>query len=150
MTMKRFALAVATLLTAASATAQIYEWKDEKGKTHFSDKAPAANARAQRTITSEAPATGSATQKTTADRELEFRKRQKDAQDSGELAKKEQATSADKKESCANARRLLATLESGERIALRDDQGERYFMDDGQREQEAARTRQFMQSTCPP
>lgn len=36
---------------------------------------------------------------------------------------------------CQHARRLQS-LESGERIARRDDSGERYFLDDTQREQE--------------
>lgn len=146
--MKRFALAVAVLLAGATANAQVYEWKDEKGNTHFSDQPPVGKPRAQRVIESE-PAAGP-TQKTTADRELEFRKRQKASQDSSEQAKKAQAANADQKEVCENARRLLETLASGERITLRDDQGERYFMDDAQREQESAKARQVVQSTCTP
>ena len=146
--MKRFALVA--LLAAAAANAQVYEWKDEKGKTHYSDKPPIGAPRAPRTIDSQPAATVSSPQKTTADRELEFRKRQKDAQESAEKAKKEQTASADKKENCENARRLLETLESGERIALRDDKGERYYMDDSQRQQESARARQAIQSSCQP
>jgi hypothetical protein len=150
MTMKRFALAVAALLAAATVHAQIYEWKDEKGKTHFSDKPPVGNSRATRTIEAQPSATGSSTQKTSADRELEYRARQKAAQENAELVKKEETTSADRKEACTSARRLLETLESGERVSLRDDKGERYYMDDGQREQESAKARQLMQSACKP
>lgn len=149
--MKRFALAVAALFAAALANAQVYEWKDEKGKTHFSDKPPVGTPRTQQTLESSAsPAASSSPQKTTADRELEFRKRQKESQDSAEKEKKEQAASVDKKESCESALRLLEALESGERIALRDDKGERYYMDDGQREQESAKVRQIIQSNCKP
>jgi len=151
--MKRFTIAVATLLAAAAVNAQVYEWKDEKGKTYYSDKPPVGVSRTQRIIepnSSNSPAASSSTQKTTADRELEFRKRQIATQESSEKAKKEQTASIDKKDNCENARRALAALESGERIALRDDQGERYYMDDAQREQESAKMRQTIQSSCKP
>jgi hypothetical protein len=153
MTMKRFPLALVALLAATALNAQVYEWKDEKGKTHYSDKPPVGAPRATR-ITEAGPppsaAPGNSTQKTTADRELEFRKRQKESQASADNAKKEQTASVDKKDNCENARRMLETLESGERIALRDDKGERYYMDDSQRQQEAARMRQMIQSSCKP
>jgi hypothetical protein len=146
--MKRFALGVAALLAATAVNAQIYQWKDENGKTVISDKPPVGNVRQQQRIASEPPATNAAAQKTAADKELEFRKRQKDAQESTEKANKEQAASADKKENCENARRYLQALESGERIAMRDDKGERYFLDDAQREQDIAKTRQAVQTNC--
>ncbi|WP_301102780.1 DUF4124 domain-containing protein [Propionivibrio sp.] len=149
--MNRLALTVAALFLIIAATAvnaQVYEWKDEKGKTNFSDKPPIGASRTQRIIESETTAASSPIQKTAADRELEFRKRQKEAQESAEKTKKEQAASAEMKEACDNSRRRLAALESGERVGLRDDKGERYFMDDAQREQEIAKARQLIESTC--
>ena len=146
--MKRFALVA--LLAAAAANAQVYEWKDDKGKTHYSDKPPIGVPRAPRTIDSQPAATGNSTPKSLADRELEFRKRQKDAQDNAEKANKEQTASVEKKANCTNARRMLEALESGERIALRDDKGERYYMDDSQRQQESAKARQAIKSNCQP
>ncbi|MFZ4537897.1 DUF4124 domain-containing protein [Propionivibrio sp.] len=146
--MKRIALTVAALLLATAVNAQIYQWKDENGKTIMSDKPPVGNVRQQRKIESEPPAESSATQKTTADRELDFRKRQKESQESSEKASKEQAASADKKENCEKSRRYLQSLESGERIVQRDDKGERYFMEDAQRDQEISKARQAVQSNC--
>lgn len=146
--MKRLALTVSALLVATAASAQIYQWKDENGKTMISDKPPIGNVRQQKKIESAAPAANAALEKTAADKDLEFRKRQKEAQDNSEKARKEQTASADKKENCDNARRQLQVLESGERVALRDDKGERYFMEEKQREQEIAKTREMMQSSC--
>ena len=146
--MKRLALSVAALLATTAVSAQIYQWKDENGKTIISDKAPVGNVRQQKKIEPEAPATSTSPQKTAADKDLEFRKRQKEAQESSEKATKEKMASSDKKENCDNARRHQQVLESGERIALRDDKGERYFMDDKQREQEIAKTREVVQSSC--
>jgi hypothetical protein len=45
-------------------------------------------------------------------------------------------------------RRLLLSLESGERLARRDDSGERYFLDDTQREQETIKVRESIQLHC--
>ena len=151
----RFALALAGLLVATTLNAQIYEWKDTGGKTNYSDKPPAGMSSQPRPIVlapaspaSPPSAAISSTQKSAADRELEFRKRQKEAQQNAEKIEKEQVASVETKENCANARRLIQALESGERIGLRDNKGERYFMDDVQREQETAKARQAVQSWC--
>ena len=147
--MKRFAIAIAILLASVAANAQIYQWKDENGKTIISDKPPTGNARTQRKIETESTSTtASSPQKTVADRDLEFRKRQKSAQDNAEKSKVEQDATAQREENCVNSRRHLRVLESGERIAMRNDDGERYFMEDAQREQEIEKARQAVQSTC--
>ena len=150
MTMKPFALAVIALFVATAAGAQVYEWKDDRGKTHYSDKPPVGTSAVKKSAAPESSAPSSSPQKTTADRELEFRKRQKEAQENAEKAKKDQAASTDQKDNCENARRALEVLESGERIALRDNQGERYYLDDDQRQQEVAKARQAIQSSCKP
>lgn len=146
--MKRFALIVAALLAAAAVHAQVFEWKDESGKTHYSDMPPPGNVRELRKIESAPPATGSPTQKTAADREMEFRKNLKESQEKTEKTSKQQAAASERNENCDNARRQQQLLESGERIALRDDKGERYYMDDAQREQEIVKARQAVQSFC--
>lgn len=145
--MRRFVFAVIALFAVSAASAQIYQWKDENGKTVISDKPPAGKAREQKRI--EAPsAQDTAGQKTTAERDLEFRKRQKEAQESTTKANKEQQAAADKKENCENARRNVQLLESGERVAMRDDKGERYFLEDAQREQELAKARRAVELSC--
>jgi len=155
--MKPFAIALVGLLAGLFATttlnAQVYEWKDESGKMNYSDKPPVGSIHQQRTVLS-APAAAAATpsldpaQKTAADRELEFRKRQREAQQNAEKQNKEQIASAQIKEHCTNARRQLQLLESGERISQRDDKGERYFLDDAQREQEIANVRRIVEDGC--
>ena len=148
--MKPFAFAVVALLAATAVNAQVYEWKDAQGKTHYADQPPVGTTPVQKIAAPESSTTNSPAQKTMADRELEFRKRQKDAQENADKTSKEKTADADRKESCDNARRTLELLSSGERIALRDGQGERYYLDDAQRQQEAAKTRQFIQANCKP
>jgi type IV secretory pathway VirB10-like protein len=148
MTMKRLTLAVAALLVITAVNAEIYQWKDENGKTIISDKPPVGAARLPLKVEKDAPAANAASQKTPADREMEFRKRQKESQESADKSQKEQAAAADKRENCEKAGRYVQSLESGERIALRDDKGERYYMEDAQRQQEIAKAKQNMQAAC--
>lgn len=145
--MKRLVLAAVLLCPILAAEAQIYRWQDENNKTIISDRPPSGNARNQKKIEAEKPPEGDAG-KTLADRDMEFRKRQKTARDNTEKAEKEQRASAEKQENCEVARRALKVLESGERVATRDSNGERVFMDDAQRAQEVARTRQVVQESC--
>ena len=148
--MKRIAFPVAALLATVLANAQVYEWKDEKGKTHFSDKPPSGAAQARK-LSDPVPAAASLPQQNSAaDRELDYRKRQKDAQDKSEQDKKQQTAANEKKDACEAARRQLELLESGERIVQRDANGERSYLDDTQRQQEATKTRQLLQSSCAP
>lgn len=147
------AACIASSFAATSAHAQIYQWKDESGRTVLSDKPPPGNARSTRKVDSEAtpasaPAPAVAAPASNADRELAFRKRQIEAQQNADKEQRAQAEKDQRRENCERMRAQLQSLESGERIALRDAQGERYFLDDAQREQEIARTRQTLQSLC--
>jgi len=146
--MKRTALFVIALCLALPAGAQIYQWKDENGKTVISDKPPIGHVRQQKQIDTESSAKNGQKQPSLADREMEFRKRQKETQESTEKKRKEETASSEKNENCNNARRQLQTLESGERISLRDDKGERYYLDDAQREQETEKARKFVETNC--
>ncbi|WP_291984765.1 DUF4124 domain-containing protein [Candidatus Accumulibacter sp. ACC007] len=146
--MKRIALAAATLLAAFAAQAQIYQWQDENNKTVISDRPPLGKVKGERQIEAEAPAAAGGNGKTLADREMDFRKRQKEAREGAEEADKERLVAAQKKEHCDEARRSLQMLESGERVAMRDSRGERYFLDDAQRAQEIVKLRQDVQVNC--
>ena len=148
--MKHIALIIMALSASMVANAQIYQWKDEKGKTVISDIPPSGRVTTRQINQSTASpsSTTTSTPKTLAEKELEFRKRQQEAKDKAVKNQKEEAENSAKKENCENARRQLQALESGERIALRDEKGERYFMEDTQREQEIAKLRQYTQSNC--
>jgi hypothetical protein len=146
--MKRIALAAATLLAAFAAQAQIYQWQDENNKTVISDRPPLGKVKGARQIEADAPPEGGASGKTLADREMEFRKREKESREGADQAAKDQRLTAQKKEDCENARRSLHLLESGERVAMRDSKGERYYLDDEQRAQEIAKLREDMQASC--
>jgi len=146
--MKRIVLLATIAAIALSAHAQIYQWKDKDGKTVISDKPPVGAVQAQKKYGAGATSTSAPAQKSLAEREMDFRKRQKESQELADKTRKEEASAADKQENCNKARRQLQLLESGERVALRDEKGERYFMDDAQRSQETAKARTFIESNC--
>ncbi|HNC53010.1 MAG TPA: DUF4124 domain-containing protein [Accumulibacter sp.] len=146
--MKRFVLAAAALLLAVAAQAQIYQWQDENKRTVISDLPPPPQARQQRKIDAEAPPASGDQGKTTADREMEFRKRQKESQENAAQAEKERRAAALRQENCEASRQALRVMESGERVVMLDSKGERYFLDDAQRAQEAAKAREAVRINC--
>ncbi|MBW7900079.1 MAG: DUF4124 domain-containing protein [Rhodocyclaceae bacterium] len=151
---------LAALFACLPAQAQIYQYKDAAGRTVISDRPPPAGALPAKAhaaengvSTSEDPpatdgANAAAPPKTLADREMEFRKRQQAQREAAEKAQKESADKARRKEDCERAQRQLRMLESGERIALRDEKGERVFLEDVQRTAEIERTRRMIADAC--
>lgn len=154
--MKRTLLCFSSLLLAFSVQAQVYEYKDASGRTVYSDQPPTGAAARSHTVIkeatkeAEAPAAvkAGAPQTSIADRELEFRKRQKELQEATAKADKERLDKAARKDDCERAKKSLQLLESGERVAVRDDKGERAFMDDNQRAAEADRARKAVADLC--
>ena len=154
--MNRIALTLAALLFASLAQAQIYQWKDANGKTVLSDKPPL-NQAVEKKLEPEKSAVDKATppptdgkpaEKTLADKDLDFRKRQQEAREREEKSQKEQAYADEKKASCEKTRQYLRALESGVRIRQFDDAGKPSFMDDTLRAQELAKVRQNLQENC--
>lgn len=146
-----FALCVMSTVAAVSVQAQTYQWKDKNGRTVISDTPPPGSAKPSQ-ISDAAPAAPAATPteapKTFAEKDMEFRKRQQEAKDKAEKEAKEQAAAAEKRENCERARRNLAALESSQPLASIDENGQRKSMDNGMRQQEIERARQFITETC--
>ena len=144
-------LLLVALLVAPNASAQ-FKWRDANGRMVYSDQppptsippdavlqAPGLRSAAERPgATGEAAkasgaAAGSPTATSTADRELEFRKRrieraETERKSADEAAKARQATAA-----CEETRADVRALESGMRMSRVNERGEREFIDDEQR-----------------
>jgi len=149
-------LGIAAATTLLPVHAQTYQWKDSNGRTIISDTPQPGAGKAARVIggstpsfSSEKPAEKTAeAPKTTAEKDLEFKKRQQEAREKADKEAKEQKAAADKQENCERARRNLAALESKQPMVMPDEKGERKYMDDSQRQQEMERARQFMAGSC--
>lgn len=130
----------------------IYQWKDKTGQYVYSDNPPPGNIPSRMLrrdavgeINAPPPTTGS---KTTADRELELKKRQQDQDEKQAKSDKDGADGKSKAQNCDLAKNQLAALESGQRVARFNAQGEREFLDDAQRTAEVERTRKIIAESC--
>lgn len=158
---RHFLFSLLLALTAAS-HAETYQWKDNNGQTVVADTPPPATVKDRRsigaqrpTVVSEKPAEPAADvskpgdpPKTTAEKDLEFKKRQQEAKEKAEKQVKEKLAESDKRENCERARRNLAAMEANRPISTYDENGERKLMDANQREQEMERARRFLMDSC--
>lgn len=156
------ALAATALNATGSALAETYQWKDSSGQTFISDTPPPATVKNRRSIggnqpsvVSEKPAEKVAdgakapeAPKTTAEKDLDFKKRQQEAKEKAEKQAKEQAAEAEKRDNCERAKRNLSALENNQPMVTLDENGQRKVMDTTQREQEMERARRFMAESC--
>lgn len=151
--------AIATLailvLFATGAQAQVYCWTTKDGKRQCGDTPPpGVKATAMGTPTAPAAAADPASKAAKkgaggpADQEQEFRKRQIGAQKAREKDQQAQEQIDAKLQNCERAREALRTLESGQRIARVDKEGERYFLDESQIAEEAGLVRQSVRRNC--
>lgn len=160
---------------AAGPAAGQWAWKDDNGRTVYSDRPPPASVKSDRIVRqppnsqtvlppsaagvgnpaaqpaetkAAAAATAPAGPKSLAEQEMEFRKRQQERADAENKAQEEQTKTAARAADCARAKSYLRAIEDGHRIERTDAAGNREFLDDSQRAAEAERTRRLIESTC--
>lgn len=138
---------LAALTTSFPVQAQIYEYKDASGKTVYTDQLPPGVSGRTRDSGERSAASGG-TQKSVAERDVEFKKRQQDQKEAAERAQKDVTKKDAAKEDCSLAQRQLNLLESGERIATIDTKGERKYMEDSERAAEIVRYRKLINEAC--
>jgi len=148
-----FALGIALTVTTLTAHAQTYQWKDSSGRTVISDRPPPASVRDAKTLgTPPSPSVSaplsSDTQKTTAEKDMEFRKRQQESREKADKEAKDSAQAAQNRENCERARTHLQALESGRRMILPDGNGGETFLEDAQRGDEIERARNAINESC--
>lgn len=164
---------VAACLLAAAALAQAqWAWKGSDGRMVFSDQAPPQGV-ADKDITrrpagsrAAAPANGltdpSATNtaanntSTTAtapklsakDPELEKRKKEALAKEAAAKKADEEKNAAARKDNCERAKRAKTSVDSGVRLTTTDAKGEREFVSEAKRAEEAKRLQSIIASDC--
>lgn len=141
-------LILACIWTAASA--QVYTWRDASGKVHYSDTPPVGvDAKRMRAgvQTGTTPAAGAPT-RSTAEQDVDFRKRQGDSEKARAKAEQEKADAEDGKRNCEDARKQLNALESGQRMSRITEAGETIPLDDEMRAAEIDKARKSVQSWC--
>lgn len=134
---------------AAGAQAQAYRWKDSAGNVHYGDAPPPGVHATPLNLPAAPPAASHATQALTpAQEQQRFRKAQLEQRKAEEKAARAREQAQAKQQNCASARASLRTLESGQRVVTIDAKGERHYLDDAERAQQAARARKAVKQWC--
>lgn len=156
-------LGAVTLAALPAAAQQLYKYTGPDGKVQYSDRPPADGRKAEKvtssrvtSVASGAPSAAAAsgdaakstTPKTAAEREQEFRQRKIDAEDKAKKDEKLALDQQQKAESCAGARRELAGLQSGARVARLNENGERIYLEDAQVQGEINRIQREIAVGC--
>ncbi|GAB4182401.1 MAG: hypothetical protein Fur0039_27040 [Rhodocyclaceae bacterium] len=140
------------LLAQSALAADIYSWRDKDGRIHYSDVPPPAPIQPRSLGAAgpapSPPAPATAARSRPADLELEFRKRRAQAAEAEAKLAKEKSDAEAARMQCEQARRYLATIESGRRIAQYNSAGELEFLDDAQRAASLEQARAGVASWC--
>jgi hypothetical protein len=146
------AMAVALFVApcAGDAFAALYKWTDAQGHVVYSDQPPQGNVKSEQLRAPPPPANPNAA-KELAQRQAEFEKRQAETGKAAEKAGKEQMSSAQLAEACANARGQVKQLTESQLAIYRyNAKGEREVMDDDARAKERAKINAWIRDNkCP-
>lgn len=156
-------LAATTWSIAGAAFAQ-YSWIDARGVKQYSDMPPPASVPDSRILKrpggtpapavrpesapvsddGKNPVSENKGPMTTAERNADFQKRRAEQAEKQKKADEEAKIAADNARNCERARQYHRVLDSGERVARHDKNGERSFVTDEQRTQELKEARSIL------
>ncbi|HEX2547866.1 MAG TPA: DUF4124 domain-containing protein [Ramlibacter sp.] len=156
-------LALACALPLAAAAQ--WQWIDKDGRKVFSDQAPPPDVAPNKILkrpgervaapapTAQAAAPASAAKLPVAkpsgkDPALEKKRLEAEEAEAKKRKADEEKLAADRAENCTRARTAKATIDSGQRMARINAKGEREFMDDKERSEEARRLDAVMARDC--
>lgn len=174
--MQKIALSLAAgllALAAAGAHAQtLWKWRDASGQMHISDTPPPPGTPARNIVsgppigtplspgvTTTSSSTSSTTTTTAAapaasagDSALDKKKKAADKEkadkDAADRAAVDAKNAAIRKDNCTRAQSTLAGLQSGQRMARMNPNGEREVLDDAARAEEIKRTQDVVSNNC--
>ena len=146
----RLIAAILIAMLPGIAAAQINKCIDAGGKVvAYGNECPAGTKPEQTKIKS-APGTPSSTpQKSTAERDADFRKRQMEQQEATKKAEQKSAETAQRKIACDQSNAYLKSLQERQRITKTDPKtGERTFMSDAEYPKEIAAAQKSIAENC--
>ena len=150
----KVAIALIALLAPFAAHGQLLKCVGADGRVEYASECPAGSKATQTGIrsTRDGPSSGGAAspqQKSVAEQEAAFRKRQMESAEAQKKDETKAAELAQNRENCERARIYLRSLQEGQRISQVDPKtGERVFVEDPQRPAEIARAQQAVDSNC--
>lgn len=144
-------LLILLMLASANSFAEVNKWIDDQGRVHYSDQPPPPDVQAKVLGSgSDGGASGvTATgQPTFVEQEAAVKRAQQADQAAAAQAAAKQAADDALKASCNSAQQNLRNLQSGVRIMNVNSSGDRYFIDDAQRQQRIDKAQQDVSNYC--
>lgn len=145
-------IALFLMLAPFTAFGQMLKCVGKDGKVEYAAQCPAGTKEMQtgiknvpgKSVSQDAPQ-----QKTLAEREADFRKRQLEGTEARQKEEAKTTEKAEQREACERARTYLKSLQEGQRIAQVDPKtGERVFLDDANRPAEIAKAQKVADTNC--
>jgi hypothetical protein len=146
--------AVLMMMVSAAASAQINKCVDRSGKVvGYGNECPDGSLSEQSGIKSAPSASSSpaaaSQQKSLAERDADFRKRQIEKQEAAAKAEKKSAETEQRRRACDDAQAYLKSLQAGQRITRTDGKtGERNFLADADYPKEIANAERVASTNC--
>lgn len=146
---------ILALFSLPLCAAEISKWVDSQGKVHYSDQPPP-GAAAKKIEPPPPPLPAKAVRdamtkggpKTMAEKELDFRRRKVEAEETAEKARKAEVEAKAKKENCVSAQSQLRLRQEGTRLFTLNEQGERVYADDADRARLIANAQKEVDHWC--
>ena len=146
----KFAIALLIMLAPVAAHSQLLKCVGKDGKVEYASQCPPDTKEIQtgiRNVPSASPPAG--TQKSLAEREADFRKRQTEGIEARQKDEKKAAETQERQAACEQARTYLKSLQIGNRISQVDPKtGERVFLEDPDRPAEIAKAQRSIDGNC--
>lgn len=150
--------ALTVLLASTAAYGQVMKCVGPDGRVEYANFCPTGTTGQKTTISTKAsgsahapaaPAAPASAQKSLAEQEAAFKKRQIEQREAQQKTQKVAAEQAQKRQACESAQNYLKTLESGVRLRARDPKtGDIGYLDDAGRAAEVAKARKAIQDNC--
>lgn len=150
----RTVIALLVFFAPFAAYAQLMKCVGSDGRVEYAAECPPGTKGTQTGIpsTREGPSSSGAPagkQKSLAEREADFRKRQTEGAEAAQKAEAKAAEDAQRRAACDQAQTYLRSLQEGQRIARIDPKtGERVYLEDPDRPAELARAQSAVSSNC--
>jgi len=145
----RALFAACLLVVSGSVASQVHMWKDAEGRTHYSDVPPPDVSSKELDIkVTPMPGNAQPAQRTQTEQNDAFQQRRTEREEEQAKVEEESARKAKLERQCADAERRLVALEGGQRIVRFNDKGEREFLNDEQRKEEAEQLRGLIEERC--
>jgi hypothetical protein len=141
-------LLILLILASTNAFAEVNKWVDDQGRVHYSDQPPPPDVRAETLRSAPDAASGVAGTGDFVQQEAALKRAQQAQQSDAAQAAAKQATAEALKANCEAARDSLRSLQSGARIMDINASGERYYLDDSQRQQRIDKVQQDISNLC--